>query len=626
MSIFVKKKYLFLILTILTFKCYSSVDFYFFQQKSKPLNSKDSNQINYLYSSNQDTLFIVDTSFTNFYRYNPLFEKIDFFATSANIGMPYKDLYFQSDQTSGFLLGLNSMNNYFYHHENIKFYDHVRPFTELRYVNGSIKEQSFRVIHSRKFAKNIYLGLNYNLINSKGFFPNQMINGNNFYLTFRYITSNNKYGILADYIHNKNKIYENGGIKSKSTLEDDFYLSTASNRFKESGFQILHYLNFFKKSNDTSVHQKNLNWRIVHAFNYVRYIKVYSDENPDTLFFKKIYLDSLSTYDSLQYYKIENNFRIYQPIKNHFFNFSFNIKHQYVRFADQFQKRIFSQLIPSVDLSTNFSRKLVFKFSTSGVLGDYNNGDYKVEGQLLKRFSTLSENTNQIVLNGSVSNQTPSWIYNHYYSNHLMWDNHFKKIQIIQTNVVYQYKNFKVGFNYQHLINYVYLDSVCSPRQMNKSTDIFSVYLYKNFRLGKHIGSDNKVIYQHIQNTEALRFPEWMTYNSLYYMTRLFKVLDFSIGADFTFNSSYNADAYMPAISSFYVQDKIKLKNFMYANLFLNAKLKRAAFFVSFQHFNSLFYNKAEREYNYLIPNYPLTNVSGQYYSIHFGVSWRFYD
>jgi hypothetical protein len=88
-------------------------------------------------------------------------------------------------------------------------------------------------------------------------------------------------------------------------------------------------------------------------------------------------------------------------------------------------------------------------------------------------------------------------------------------------------------------------------------------------------------------------------------------------GIEVFYNTSYYADAYMPALRSFYTQDKKEIGNFIYADIFFNFRIKRARMFLKYSHFNSLF---GDNNY-YAVPSYPLMDAG-----FRFGISWKFFD
>jgi hypothetical protein len=119
-------------------------------------------------------------------------------------------------------------------------------------------------------------------------------------------------------------------------------------------------------------------------------------------------------------------------------------------------------------------------------------------------------------------------------------------------------------------------------------------------------------------SSDALHLPEIMLNSSLYYQMSLFKnALLAQVGLDASYNSAYYADAYMPALHSFYLQKEKKIGDYCYGDVFINFQVKRANLFVKYQHFNSWF---GDYRY-YASPHYPMPDAG-----FRFGVSWRFYD
>ena len=88
-------------------------------------------------------------------------------------------------------------------------------------------------------------------------------------------------------------------------------------------------------------------------------------------------------------------------------------------------------------------------------------------------------------------------------------------------------------------------------------------------------------------------------------------------GISLYYNTSYYADAYMPALRSFYAQGNKEIGNFVYADIFFNFRIKRARMFFKYSHFNSLF---GTYDY-YMVPSYPMMDAG-----FRFGISWKFFD
>lgn len=80
--------------------------------------------------------------------------------------------------------------------------------------------------------------------------------------------------------------------------------------------------------------------------------------------------------------------------------------------------------------------------------------------------------------------------------------------------------------------------------------------------------------------------------------------------------TNYYADAYMPALRTFYLQDEVKIGNFPYIDLFVTFKVKRANIFVGYTNLYSL--TKDNRYFT--TPHYPMRDAR-----FVIGVRWRLY-
>ena len=137
----------------------------------------------------------------------------------------------------------------------------------------------------------------------------------------------------------------------------------------------------------------------------------------------------------------------------------------------------------------------------------------------------------------------------------------------------------------------------------------------QNFRLW-YFHWDNNLVFQKTSNNYVLPLPEWSWYSNFYFQyNNLFGVLSLQLGVNMRYNTKYYAPAYMPATGQFYIQNKQEFGDYPYMNAYINCHLKRARFFVEYNHLN-----KGMSGDNYLVlPGYAL-NPS----FIKFGVSANF--
>ncbi|MCK4701674.1 MAG: hypothetical protein KAT38_15115, partial [Bacteroidales bacterium] len=177
------------------------------------------------------------------------------------------------------------------------------------------------------------------------------------------------------------------------------------------------------------------------------------------------------------------------------------------------------------------------------------------------------------------------------------------------------------SFNYVLIDNYTYFDTAAYPAQINGLASILSLYLSKEFHLGK-FHFLNKVLFQQTDHQDQIPLPLISVCNSTYFEHNFYFKLTqghllVQLGFDVYFNTPYNAMAYMPSTGQFYIQDQKELGNYPYFDAFLNIKLKRTRFFLMFDHVNSGFTGN-----NYFsVLHYPLNQRTFK-----FGLSWTFYD
>lgn len=140
----------------------------------------------------------------------------------------------------------------------------------------------------------------------------------------------------------------------------------------------------------------------------------------------------------------------------------------------------------------------------------------------------------------------------------------------------------------------------------------------KDFHYGK-FGLANTVMYQNVASGESFfRVPNWVTRNTLYFSTDMFKgdPLYLQTGITFRYFSSYYMNAYNPLISEFTLQNEEKYGAFPLLDLFVNLRIQRTRIYFKLENFTS---NFTGRDY-YSAPTYPYRDMT-----FRFGVVWNFF-
>ena len=602
--------------------------------------SLDSSKVYFFYNDFEkrgpDFLSFIDTLVTGVQRYDPILRQGNYFASLGNIGSANINMVYSPFLKSGFDYGLHSYDKYMFNNDSIHHYWVGRPYTNLYYIMGSKKEQNLHIDHSQNVSSWFNVGLRFRYINSPGFYNNQKTDDKNFVFKTRFQTRDYRYMVLANFIHNKLKLEENGGIIYDTVFEDNTEstrqnivtnLNTAHNTIKENTYAVKQLFKISKRhrfrlpvTNDSipQADKKKISLgNIALSSVYSRITHLYQQELQDNNGFYMYTYDSLNpTYDSTFINKLENEFSWtnVDNAKQQLLTFNFALKYIYAETTIDTIKRFYSQLIPNGEMALTISDKLKLDFHADVVTGNTYVGNYNLNGKLtfFSKFGNLEYKITNAL-------QDVGRFYNYNTSNNFHWDNDFRKQSYLINSFTYRYKNFKAGFNLINIGSFVYFDTLGFPGQLEEGDglSILNIHLRKLFKLGNW-SFDARVIYQKASKTKAIRVPEFIGDLSIYYTKDLFKqAAILQTGIDAVYNTSYYAYAYMPATRNFYIQNNKEVGNYVYADVFLNLQIKRARLFIKYINLGYLF-----SYYNYYtVPSYPMKDGG-----FRFGVSWMFYD
>lgn len=580
----------------------------------------------------------IDTNTYGIQNYDPLTKNDRLFATLSNIGQASRNMVFSPTLAPGYYTGLKTFSNYMTHNSKIKYYRLFVPYTELNYVMGSKREQNFNVIFTRQIFTGFTFGINYALNFSPSDdspYNRNGVNNQRVYATAQYYTPNKRYGLIANYVFNKLVVEENGGITYDSLFEDNIEsdrsiipvkLGDAENFMKKSGFYIEQYFNILSPRNKTGKKHKIDPGHVSYAFQYQRNQFIYTDgeEYSDFYFNNSIPLDSASTYDSLYQSKFENTIRWsnigYQddPASKIFYMFlgvSMSQTQQMLPY-DSISTSI-NQTKSFGGVAFNFGKSFLLNADAYYITGNYNNGDYGVNGTLRQYLGNINRNIGYLKFDLKLISRTPDWYYNKYQSNYYRWDNNLDKENFLIIKGTYNYKHLSAGVEFTTVGNYTYMSDSIRPKQLSKGETVLKVFAEGRIPMNK-FGVDTRLVYQKTSQPNVIRVPEFTGIVDMYFRSTIFKkAATLQTGFQVTYFTKYYADAYMPELRLFYIQNEKEIGNYPYADFYLTLMVKRAKLFFKVAHFNSYFGNYTY----YLTPHYPARDAS-----FYFGASWRFHD
>jgi hypothetical protein len=602
---------------------------------------RDSSQVFFFYKDFEKlgilNLHQNDTALTGFQNYDLLFKHDRFFSTLGNIGLSYRSLLpFAFRTENGFDYGIHSLDQYLYQNDSVKYYKVYKTYSELSYVQGAKKEQNFHAVFSRNIYRTFNLGFDFHVMSAPGAYYRQKANHVNFVLTSQFFTKNKRYGMIANFTANRIKNYENGGIKYDSLFTENLEsnrmvipvnLNTAQTRIRESGFFIKNYFDLTRhpgNEKDTTLgSKKRLELgRLTYSFQYNRQIQNFLDNQPDSGFFPPPILDTVNTFDSLTIKKIINDVVWSNPsfnpgMKPRVFHLEAGIRQQYTEVFLHGTQHYFQQFIPHAEIVFTPFSNLKLEARGDYVIGDYNETDMSLRVKLSTILGSREKNGGTISITGRYILQEPGWFYTHYTGNSFRWDTTWSKQGFITGGFNYFFRFFETGFNISRITNFVYLDSSSKPKQFQPEFGYLHCYLNGTLDIWR-FKFKAQLTYQTVQGTTILRLPVFIGNLAVYYTQPLFKgAATFQPGLNFFYNTSYYADSYNPAIRSFYLQDKQEIGNYLYMDVFINLKIQRARFFLTYTHFNASFMTQTY----FTTPAYPMQDGAFK-----FGVAWRFHD
>ena len=578
-----------------------------------------------------DSTTSVENTLAGFQNYLPRYNL-------GNVGLPVIDLFNTPSQNPygiGFNYWKNNYHDYFYTHENLKFYNTRSPFTDLFYVAGTKKEGVFKMTFSYNIKKNWNVTIDFSRIRSEGSYLQQKTLDNFLAVSSNYKSKKNRYWFLADVIFNKCKNAENGGVQQDTSFENAGFkdrgsiginLSASKRSVASKTVTFKQYINFGRKNNDTAALGSIIpGSRLVITTSFEDEGLMYEDDAPLDAFYRNFYYhsDSAKTFDSTYTFKLGNELEwkrvdngLHRGLKD-MLGFSAGVKDEFVKIKQRDIDTSFNNIIVNATIYNTYSNnKFWWRLSGKYVISGYNSGDYNAGAVFKKK---LADSLLTITLSGNIQANAPDFIYNRYLSNNFFWNNNFDKMQMwrIGGDIGIKKYKFDVGADFKVYTNVLYFDNYALAREFKGQIPLFTAFIKKDFKLlNWHL--NNTIIYQYVPDSMVIRVPALVLNHSLYYENDLFKgALHLQIGASVNYSTAYFADTYMPATGEFYLQSDKKYGNYPFIDVFLNARIKSVRIFLKVDHANSGLMGN-----NYMItPHYPM---SDRMFKI--GISWRFWD
>ena len=615
----------------------------------------------------------LDTVFSDFQTYNPALKKSLSVQTLGNLGTSVQsnDFFDRSFDSNEFLF-LRNYQLYGTWPKDIKFYNTTKPFTLLEYgqwfSNKPKGESWLRVFQTQNINPSLNFGFSYNSISSQGKYLSQEAKDNS--LNFFGSYNIDRYDLWFIVGKNKFKNQENGGLLFPTDIENPdlkpenlpVWFEGTTAETKNSFSVISHQYKFgkwIKQEDKKESFQKFIpRFALMHTLEFTDNSRYFSEIEPNPYFDfpapkGKVYfygnesVDNIkgskgtaalpSTQDKSGMKRVTNLFyikAIEATDRKYTFGKQAYIGNDLINVYYPRKELIYTPGILQPPLGLTQSENLTNTFvggsiyRTNGKFWNWNTtgryyiqghrfADFDIEGQIEKPIRT-SRDTSFLKINASMTNTTPDYFYNHFYSNHFQWTNDFRKIYELKLGAFYNnpHRRFKAGFKYAIVNNFMYWNETALPAQANSEFSVAQVFIGKDFKFGG-LNIQNSVQYQKSTSEKYIHIPQVSTRNTIFIEGLISKVLTFQLGVDMRYDTEYYADYYNPAMGTFYVQHNEKIGNYPWLDAFVNLKIKRTRFYVKYTNMGT----KIIKSGYYTTPSYP-----AQIASASFGLSWTFYD
>lgn len=602
----------------------------------------------YYYEKNPSVTYQIDTSLQNFEAYN--YENTDdweYFNTSI-FGTAQQKLSFERSSKKGFQDGNIFFNNYKYDIDRIKYYNTQKfPYSELSYLIGQRLEQKVGLQHAQNVKNRFRFAIDAKGMSASGIYSlNQRVR--NFGISFYgiYSSKNDRYHLETDIVYVSIKANEIGGIQpdvltgdavpNKLFYNDSTWISEAIAKQSTLSLALKNKYDFGFVKLDSINDTLNVNrfypvFRLSHSIgtNIVKqgFVDYLSKTSNDSLFYTNLgfFQNIDSTVYNLQYHNIPHRFSFeYLGTKPkgdsaQYINLkaAAAIQHNNIEVWQNGFEKTYNNLMLEATIQSNekANSNLKYNLNSSFFLTGYNQFDFNVTANAkykLGKFGAIGAHFVYETI-------SPTWIENFYTSEGISWENNFKKKQILETGFSYFLPSQKLRVNFQadFLKDHIYFDAASTPLQTDASIVYWNVSLQKDTKW-KIWHWNNFIGYQFTNHREILQVPALFLKTSLYAEFNLFKKnMLMSAGFDIRFNTAFNARAWNPVISQFYVQETRTMKYTPVADIFIAMKIKSLRFYAKLNYANEGLFKRN----NYKALNYP---SNGRTFSI--GLSWRFFE
>ena len=604
--------------------------------------------------NNRKRLYTIDTLIDGIHNYNFVQRNKGLYTDLGNIGTAIRPIFYKAPEQIGTLLGYDAFTLYTFKPSQVRYFNTKSPFSNIIYVPGGNNQDLLQFELSRNIDSLWNIGFNVQRISSNKQLIDRTATADNtaishwdFMVHSNYQTKNKKYSLLAYFNLSDHNSNDQGGVVQENytvneggsqmtklrTLQEMLsftgnrpILTNASTRDLSYNFHVYHEYAGYKAFQiyqvidfqTRKVQFKDKGFRTgwqdgFYPYAFPNATSVKGIKFPtDSTTLKTLVLDSL--YNESRY----NNFEYKTGIKGFYKGFNYRL---------HFRQRFFSYTNP---LNSSYSKtgqnenflgiwlNQYFKDSTR-VFGEIEyllgKSDIKINGEFQGKWLNVG---------GDFKSVSPTLVQQLTYNNTLRWDNPLTSLLNVKSITIFGYTSLKIkqftfrpSIDLTKISSYIYYDSLSTAQQAKKDIEILRVGLGFDFRKGNFSTTNQLFVTAKSDENDLIRIPNLFMNTRIAYNLLYKKKLFIQTGVELHYKSGYYADAYMPAIQQFHLQDKQEILGYLQADVFADLRINRVRVFVKFAHINQGIFNNGY---------YASPGFAGMGRTFEFGVHWLLFD
>jgi hypothetical protein len=584
----------------------------------------------YLIRENRTRLYLTDTAVWDFHRYAPMQRLQNTYQDLGVVGTAMRPLFYNDPSIIGARSGFTVFDPYFFEGAQFRYYDTKSPFSSFKIVWGGQGRSTTEVLYTRNINPRWNFGFNLQNFSVDKQVARSGRNDRNVMSVYydvhtSYQSENEKYQLLMNFRRKRHRQIETGGINvdGPNVPISEYFLEDVVNNLNTAESVDL-------RTNLHLFHQYKVGQflQAYHSLDRGKQMNTFrADFRPgrDPIsFFNVIELDSIQTADRAKFTELNNEFGIKGNTPHFFYSFYYRVRDVNFRYyqlnADTLAfnpKRLENYVGGQIRLSLDSTNMLIGK-------AEYElSGTYKLSARLASKWGEASY---------SIAQYEPSLLLQGYRGNHNSWNNNFGFVTTnqIKGRLDLRYKSILIqpGLHYQWVNKFVYLRQVSS---VPNTQQVVPVQATSNFQVVAPSGTLQFDVFKRFRvvgsatyslvtgpSADAFPVPEWFTNAQVSYSNIIFDGnLDFQLGVDFNWLSPYKAQAYMPSIQQFYVQEEFTTPNYASIDVFANFKINRGRVFIKYVNLTQAILGKGVMAAPY---------YRGQISVLDFGFDWLLFD